>query len=916
MTPCRARRFAGHDVPSRDPGYDGIERPRRLARLYQALQAGPVSIPGVQGTLGLLCTFATEAVWGRFDMDLAGVSVLPSLPKNLQGLLELALDLRWATDPEIIEIWPIVDATAWASSGNPIAVLQGAPRSRVRELGSDRTFTRLLQQKLDARTRRLESPGWFAERYSQDSLGLIAYFCMEFGLGEAFPMYAGGLGILAGDHLKACSDLGVPVVGIGLLYQRGYFRQVLSAFGSQVEIYPFSDPSQMPVIPARDDEGDWLSISVTLPQGEVALRVWEARVGRVRVYLLDTNHPVNCPADRGLAGELYGSGTETRLQQEIVLGIGGWRVLKKLGLEPDICHINEGHAAFAALERAHQLMQEESLGFTEALLATRAGNVFTTHTPVEAGFDRFPPGLIRQYLGEYIAELGMAQEEFLGMGRIDPKSEGEPFNMAYLGLRVCGAANAVSRLHAAVSRRLFAPAFPRTPLAEIPVGGVTNGVHVPSWLSPASDRFWKKWGGEDRWSDDGSGRLHALNASDEALWELRGSNRCRLVEAVRAHMARHRGDPWRVGGQGSSVDEILDRNTLTLGFARRFTGYKRCTLLLSDPDRLTEILCREDRPVQLVIAGKAHPSDDEGKAMIRAWAEFTRRVDVSRRVAFVVDYDMAIAASLVQGVDVWLNNPRRPLEASGTSGMKVLANGGLNLSELDGWWAEAHSPEFGWCIGEGIPDDCDAGRRDEAEADQLYRRLEDEVVPLFYRRDEQGIPRDWLRLVRSSMENLAPRFSAGRMVSEYVEDYYVPGARAYAARRGMPATFVSEMNRWKHTVMERLGGVVFESMRISSDPGSRTIEAMLRPNGLDAEFHSGSLLPEAYAEHEDDPDELCRVPLRLKERTDGGIVFVGETASQRPAEDFTLRVVSRHPLGLGALEMPVMVWADRPFGRD
>jgi starch phosphorylase len=815
----------------------------------------------------------------------------------------------------------MIDAKAWAKSRNPLAVLQCVSRSRLNELAADRSFTGLLRRKVESRAERLESPGWFQNRYPRGPLTRVAYFCMEFGLGEAFPMYAGGLGILAGDHLKACSDLGVPVVGMGLLYQRGSFRQALSAFGSQVEIYPFSDPSQMPVMPARDHAGDWVNITVDLPQGEVILRAWETAVGRVRVFLLDTNHPLNRPFDRGLAGELYGSGTETRLQQEMLLGLGGWRLLRRLGVDPEICHINEGHAAFAALERARSLMLDRSMSFWEAVTATRPGNLFTTHTPVEAGFDRFPPGLIRQYLGAYASDLGLDAEEFLGLGRIDVGDAAEPFNMAYLALRTCGAVNAVSRRHEAVSRRLFAPVFPRTPLAEVPVGRVTNAVHVPSWLSAESHEFWKerdglgRWFGEEAACEPGVAVPPAASdevASDEALWTLRCRNREKMVEAVRAHAVLHKGDLWRPDGGGSGIGDILDSSALTLGFARRFTGYKRCTLLLRDPDRLARILSSSERPVQLVIAGKAHPSDEEGKAMIRAWAEYTRRDDVRRRVVFLVDYDMALAANLVQGVDVWINNPRRSFEASGTSGMKVLANGGLNLSELDGWWDEAYAPECGWCIGDGLPEGVGPSLQDELEAEQLYLRLEQEVVPLFYDRDLQGIPGAWLRLVRNSMKTLASEFSAHRMVSDYVRDFYIPGAHAYKARTSGVVATAREIERWREKVAELLGGVRFERVTARDEDGLHVIEAAIHPNGLGDEFRSGSLLVEAYCEPETEVDALSRGRLELHDEVDGRLVFAGSVRSAHPLEHFTARVVPMHPMAFGRLEMPPPVWAESP----
>ncbi len=852
-------------------------------------------------------------------MNPASINVLPALPKSLRGLLELALDLRWSTDPEFVSIWPLVDNDAWVKTGNPLAVLQAVPHARLEALAGDRSFRRLLRDRLATRAERLRGPAWFESRHGGDALTCAAYFCMEFGLGEALPMYAGGLGILAGDHLKACSDLGVPLLGVGLLYQRGYFRQAISELGSQVEIYPFSDPAQLPVIPARDKSGDWLAVAVDLAQGEVMLRVWEATVGRVRVFLLDTNHPHNGPADRGLAGELYGSGTETRLQQEILLGIGGWRALRGLGLDPQVCHLNEGHTAFACVERARCLGLDRGMPFSEALIAARPGNVFTTHTPVEAGFDRFPAGLIRQYLGAYVAGLGLEMDEFLALGRADPSSADEPFNMAHLALHTCGAANAVSRAHQAATRRLFTGIFPRTRELEVPIARVTNAVHVPSWLSPASHSFWRDrccwdWGSEGReWTAAAGGAVAAGLASDEALWALRQENRRNLVEEVRAYAARHRGDPGRAAGDEGGRTPLLDPTFLTLGFARRFTGYKRCTLLLRDEDRLARMLSSKERPVQLVIAGKAHPADEEGRAMIHAWVLFSRRPDVHGRVVFVADYDIAVAASLVQGADVWINNPIRQLEASGTSGMKVLANGGLNLSEPDGWWEEAYGPEFGWSIGDSVPVGADHRARDECEAYELYSRLEEEIIPLFYLRDERGIPREWLRLVRSCMQVLAPRYSAGRMVSEYATDLYVPGARAYRSREAAGNGAAGEIGRWTERVRSCLEGVRFERVRILDEHEPRGVEVTLDPNGLADDFRAGTLAMELCSSFLE-LDRPVRAPVPLVSRSAGSLVFAAQFVPPRLLEHCVVRVVAAHPLSFGELETPEPVWVAGPCG--
>jgi starch phosphorylase len=595
-------------------------------------------------------------------------------------------------------------------------------------------------------------------------------------------------------------------------------------------------------------------------------------------------------------------------------------------MDPQICHINEGHAAFAALERARFHMLDHGIGFRQALLATRPGNLFTTHTPVEAGFDRFPPGLIRQYLGDYVAGLGLDIDEFLALGRVDATASDEPFNMAYLALRICGAANAVSRLHTAVSRGLFASVFPRTPLAEVPVDGVTNAVHVPSWLSPASHRFWLERCGTSCWygreavtgcgaagDGDPSGPAEPAVShawKDEDLWSLRCRNRAKLVEAVRNHSAGHHGDPWRSAEERVQPDRLLDPDVLTLGFARRFAGYKRCTLLLRDPDRLARILSDNARPVQLVVAGKAHPSDDEGKAMIRTWAQFMKREDVRQRVSFLVDYDMAVAAQVVQGVDVWVNNPRRPLEASGTSGMKVLANGGLNLSELDGWWDEAYSPDCGWCIGDDLPEGLGGSALDDIEAEQLYRRLERELVPLFYERDACGIPAGWVRMMQNSMERLALEFSADRMVSDYVRRFYLPGAAAFAARTADGSSSAMALLQWMDTVGRLLPGAQVQLVGATDESGRHRFEVRVTANGLEDDFASGRLVVEAYAEPAGILEAASLVHLTLVERDDPDLLFAGEVVSDRPLEHFTPRVRPDHPLAYGRLEMPSLHWLD------
>ena len=548
-------------------------------------------------------------------------------------------------------------------------------------------------------------------------------------------------------------------------------------------------------MPLRDTNGEWNDIALQFPRRQVRVRVWEVNAGRVRLFLLDTNDLTNSPADRGITADLYGGGPEVRLQQEIVLGIGGWRLLREMGIDPHVCHLERG-ARRARRPGTRPLLHGGRRASPSRSRSPRrvAGNLFTTHTPVEAGFDRFSPRLMNEYLSDYASALGIGLTGTPGVGapaaglrgrkRDAPsRSAGdEPFNMAFLAINGSGAINGVSKLHGEVSRSLFQKLFPRWPRREVPVGHVTNGVHVPSWDSPEADALWTRLGGKDRWLD-GVNDLEAKmrTVSDEELWAFRDANRRKLIAMAREHVERQGPIAGSLEQMGLDVSCLCDPGILTLGFARRFTAYKRVNLLLHDPDRLEHLLCGPASRVQLVLAGKAHPDDKEGKAMIRQWTEFIRRCDVRQHVLFLVDYDMAIAEHLVHGVDVWINTPRRPWEASGTSGMKVLVNGGLNLSELDGWWAEAYAPDVGWAIGDGREHGNDPAW-DAVEAERLYDLIENEIIPEFYDRDENGVPRRWIARVRESMARLAPHYSANRMLEEYLRSYYIPAAAAYRRR--------------------------------------------------------------------------------------------------------------------------------------
>jgi starch phosphorylase len=823
------------------------------------------------------------------------------------ALTELALDLRWAWNHAADDLWRQLDPDLWDSTGNAWFVLQTVSKEKLQAAGADPEFQRVFSQLIEKRRQRTETPGWFQQTYPDSTLTAVAYFSLEFMLSDALPIYSGGLGNVAGDQLKSAGDLGVPVIGVGLLYQQGYFRQHIDAWGRQQALYPFNDPSQLPISPVRLPNGDWLSVTIDLPGFKLRVRPWQVQVGRTKLYLLDTNDPANLPEYRGITSELYGGDPRTRLQQERVLGVAGWRLLRALGLKPEVCHLNEGHAAFAVLERARGYMEDHKQPFDLALSVTRAGNIFTTHTPVEAGFDRFPPDLMEAHLKHYAeAELGISLSQLLALGRMNPNDGNEPFNMAYLAVRGSGAVNGVSRLHGEVSRRIFQNLFPRWPQPEVPIGYVTNGVHVPTWDSLEADDLWTSAGGKERWRGDLKALEEGLRRVPETeLWTMRTKARKALVDYVRQRLAR------QLAGHGASPDEthaaerIFDPDSLTIGFARRFATYKRPNLLLHDRDRLLRILTNPQRPVQLILAGKAHPQDSAGQEMVRQWIEFIRETRARSQAVFLSDYDMSMTEHLVQGVDLWLNTPRRPWEASGTSGMKVLVNGGLNFSELDGWWAEAYTPDVGWAIGDGLEHGEDPGW-DAAEAERLYTLLEREIVPAFYRRDPSGVPSDWVAKMRESMARLTPEFSANRTVRQYTVNYYLPAASAYKERSKDNSSPGAAILNWERQVVEHWPRLRFGDLKVGSDSNRHVFHVQVYLDELDPAAVRVELFAEGRA-----GSEAVRLVMERGDPLVGSINAYSFTASvpaDRPATDFTPRLVPFHPAASVPLEANQILW--------
>jgi len=831
-----------------------------------------------------------------------------NIPEPIRGLMDLALDLRFSWSHEADHLWKQLNPELWSLTHNPWLILQAISESRFKQLAENDVFCARVQAIIEAEQESRNKPRWFRKTHASSALTRVAYFSLEFGLSESLPIYSGGLGNVAGDQLKAADDLDVPLVGIGILYQYGYFRQALASDGSQVALYPSNNASEMPVLPVRNSNGDWFRFPLDIPGHGLWVRVWEARVGKVKLYLLDTNDPANLPVDRCITGQLYGGGPEQRLMQEILLGIGGCRVLNELGIYPEVCHLNEGHAAFVVLERARLFMEQRQVSFWSALAATRAGNLFTTHTPVEAGFDRFEPDLIKQYLGGYADSLGITIDELLSLGRRGQDDPAKPFNMAYLGIRGSGAINGVSQLHGDVSRKLFAPLFPDWPIAQIPIGHVTNGIHVPSWSSKASESLWKEACGSEPWLhdlDDVERQFRAI--PDEALWELRNRNRPRLVSCARAYYARQ-----LAANTNRSMEEVneecqrlFDPNALTLAFARRFATYKRPEILLTDPDRFARILTNLQRPVQIVIAGKAHPQDHAGQAIVKAWVQFMQRPEVRRHAIFIGDYDMLLAERLVQGVDVWINTPRRPWEASGTSGMKVLVNGGLNLSELDGWWAEAHSDEVGWSLGDG-EEYGDDPVRDRVQAEALYALLEEKIIPEFYERDAQGIPRAWVGRIRESMIQLTPQYSTNRVVKEYTEKYYLPCATRYTERATNGVHKGREIFDWNTKLGLHWSKCRFGELNVETENENH----LFRVPVYLGELKPGEVCVELYAnpEHEEPPFCLAMNQLQTLTGSTNGYLFTGLVPANRPVDHYTVRIIPNHPSSSVPLEAGHILW--------
>lgn len=779
----------------------------------------------------------------------ATVNVVPDLPESLERLVELAHNLRWAWDSETTRLFRRLDTDLWEQTGhNPVWMLGLLSQERLDALQNDAAFMAHFHRVCaDFDAYMANEDTWYNCEYGQVERPVIAYFSMEFGLTECLQNYSGGLGVLSGDHLKSASDLGIPLVGVGLIYQEGYFRQYLNADGYQQESYPINDFGILPITRACDAQGNPVKISVPMPGRELYAQIWQVRVGRVSLYLLDSNIPDNTLAeDRDLTDRLYGGDRRTRIRQEILMGIGGIRALEALGLRPTICHMNEGHSAFLILERIRQMMNEYSMTFAQAREICKVSNVFTIHTPVSAGLERFGFDLIDEHFTEYYQELGLSRKEFLDLGR-ENMGDYELFSMSVWAESMAAGSNGVAKLHGVVSRKMWHWRYPKLPLEEVPIGAVTNGVHLQSWLSNEMSTLFDRYL-DPSWRDDEANPniwVDIDGIPDSELWRTHERRRERLVAFARSRL---REQLTRRGASQMALDdaeEVLNPDALTIGFARRFATYKRATLIFQDIERLKRLINDPDRPVQFIFAGKAHPHDEAGKALIRDIIKVSQQAEFRHSIVFLEDYDMQVARYMVQGVDVWLNNPRRPKEASGTSGMKVIFNGGLNFSILDGWWDEGYSPDVGWAIGNGeeYPEE-DWGHQDYVEAQALYNTLEHDIIPTFYHCDRSGLPRDWLARVKASMKKLSPYFNTHRMLKEYTNNYYMPTCELVRKMRTPDITTGLEYANWRTNLEQVWYKVRVQDVKLAQSQVKVGVDV-----GVTAVIDLGSLTPDDVCVH-------------------------------------------------------------------
>ncbi|MBM4349471.1 MAG: glycosyltransferase family 1 protein [Deltaproteobacteria bacterium] len=842
-------------------------------------------------------------------------TVIPQIPERLKPLEEIARNIWFCWNIEAIDLFRSIDSNLWEETGhNPIAMLGRLGRERLEEMLHDEGFL------LEMNRIHQEFRHYCKERKPYD-FGLqtpveftVAYFSAEYGLTDCLPIYSGGLGVLSGDHLKSASDLCINMVGVGLLYQKGYFRQYLNADGWQLETYPDNDFHILPVELERDEQGSPLSVEVEIEERKVKVRIWKVGVGRIPLWLLDTNTVENEERDRNITSALYGGDGAMRLKQEAVLGIGGIRALDRLGVRPSVFHMNEGHSAFAVVERIRCLMEKYSLSFEEAREAVYTNSVFTTHTPVPAGIDVFDRNLISLVFGRYIASLGISLDDFMKLGSQGSGGADSSFNMAVLALRHSAQSNGVSQLHGAVSRRMWSHLWPQLPESDIPIDAITNGIHIPSWISSDLTGLLHRYLGR-RWAEDPDNRKiweRVERIPDSELWRTHERRRERLISFARRRLMDQLLHQGANKGEIQTAAEALNPGALTIGFARRFATYKRGDMILSDPERLSNLLNDFQRPVQIIFAGKAHPQDHPGKEVIQNIVHLAGQPRFKHRIVFIEDYDLNVARYLVQGVDVWLNNPRRPLEACGTSGMKAAANGALNLSILDGWWVEGYAPGLGWAIGSGEEYEDQKGQ-DEIESHAVYNLLEKEIVPLFYERGKDNLPREWIRMMKQSMKTLAAYFNSHRMVQDYLHRFYIPSSLRWDKIQEENFRGHLELTAWMDRLRKNWNRIGIVGKRSDSRKGfvlgdALPIEVDLSMPGLAPQ----DLAVEAYYGPVDSKaDFLSRTTLSLQPSCQNGdiITFKGEISCQSVGRfGFRIRILPFHPLLANPYSMGLIFW--------
>ncbi len=843
--------------------------------------------------------------------------VLPSIPVELSPLMKIAKNMWWVWNFEAIELFRRLDLDLWREMDhNPVAFLGAVSQAKLKEAAESESFIAHMKKVEDELDWHLSKKSWFDENHGLKMGVGIAYFSAEFGIHESLPIYSGGLGVLAGDHLKSASELGIPLYGVGLLYRLGYFHQYLNIDGWQQEALPETDFYNIPISPVKNEKGENLKIHVEFPGHKVYAQVWECLVGRVTLYLLDTNIDENSMEDKSITDQLYGGDTEMRIRQEIVLGIGGLRALHAMGKTITVYHMNEGHSAFLAIERIAAAMKDHKLSFKEALEYVAVSNVFTTHTPVPAGNDRFTPELVDTYLSHYYEKLGITRGEFLALGRENPEDKNETFCMTVLAIKTSTGCNGVSELHGKVSRGMWKNIWPSLPVHEVPVDHITNGIQILSWTSDEMMRLFNRYLGP-RWIDSPVDKELWKNIDsipDSELWKCRERLRERLVSFARRKLREQlifRGAPQT---EIDRADSVLDPEALTIGFARRFATYKRANLILRHMERLEKLLLDKDKHIQIIFAGKAHPHDTMGKEIIKQIINLVRDERFRGRIVFIEDYEINVARYLIQGVDVWLNTPIRPKEASGTSGMKVVPNGGLNVSVLDGWWPEAYNGKNGWAIGKGEEYE-DLNYQDEVESQSLYNILEKEIIPMFYERGADWLPRAWISRIKESMKTILPQFNTNRMVRDYTEKFYLEGHRRHVKFGEQDFREIRNLSRWKETIGKQWKNVRVTGL-FSEDAKEVTVGSQLRvraavdlgdlaPESVKVELYFGNLNPAGEIV------EGAALPMFLSERRDGGeCIYEGKVLCLRSGQfGYTVRVIPSNPSMVRKFEPNYIAWA-------